>query len=1080
MKRIALPGWILLLLMVVFLLPHRLHAAVSRVKYRAAGNYLLVEILDDDLVHVEYGSGEGPGTESPVRTSDMICRTTDGLPPESCLTDFAGPAAFSDNGAGLLETGDIRLQIDPDTLFLTLIDKTKNNLQLTTISPFGLNQDLKGLTATREPELDVYGLGQQFVEPGRTDFDWEGRVREGGEFGNVMAGFNGGANGNTQIPIMYAVNGAGYENYALFLDNIYRQRWDFTGQSQWKVEVDRGVLRFYLMTGADLMDLRKDFLELTGFPPVPPRKMFGLWVSEYGYDNWDELEAKRSSLDEHLFPLDGFVLDLQWFGGVPASGPFSAANPTRMGSLTFDETAPDPRFAAPQARIGELRDENGVGIMLIEEAYMGKTLSEYSELASRGCLVTDHPGGTTPDDTIPGGWWGSGAMIDYTNDDCSAFWHDFRRKPLIDKGVIGHWTDLGEPEMFNRGSGYAAGTHADSHNIFNLRWIRGIYQGYHRNGETQRPFMMSRSGAAGIQRFGAAMWSGDIGSKLDNLAAHAANQMHMSFSGIDYYGADIGGFHRGGIENEPDRRREMYTQWYAYGMLFDIPGRPHTENLYNSKQTAPDRIGDPASNLANTRLRYELIPYVYSLAHRAHRTGEPLMPPPFFYYQTDGNFRSMGGEKMIGRDLLAAVIARHGQTAAEVRLPSGTWIDWHTNERLISTPSQSLASVPTHRNHLFRVPLFAREGAIIPLMQVDGNTMNALGMRRDGSRRDELKVRVFAFDGDANDGNGQSNFTLYEDDGITTGYLEGEVAETVIAQERLDNLVTVTIGATGGSYTGAPAARDNVVELITDSVCREVTLNNASLPRFDRKEDLLAAPAGWFHDCAVKTVTVKTGPRSVTAAKELVLHLGEPCPVTCTSRLATISVPGAGNGWNPADPARTLTCEKEKIWKGSIAMADEEYKFAANGGWTVNWGAGGSQDGPNFPARPAGIYQVTFNEDDPANPRFVPEGPGPDRVSARFVCENGHTSFGTSVYVVGDAAELGEWDPAGAVKLEPDGPYPVWTGVLGDLPASTPIEWKCIKRLESGGQEVLQWEPGPNNRFTTPISGMAADQRGVF
>jgi alpha-glucosidase len=852
----------------------------------------VVEVLDDDLAHFEYGRGAGPGTDAAIETTDMICKASDKVPAGSCRTDYSGPAAFTDSSSGVLETEDIRLQINPSNLMVTVIDKTRNNLQLTTISPFNLQLDKKGIAATRSANLDVYGLGQQFVEPGKTDINWAGRVREGGEFGNVMAGFNGGANGNTQMPIMYAVNGATFENYALFLDNKYKQRWDFTGQSQWKVEVDRGQLRFYLMTGPDLKDLRKDYLELTGHPLVPPKKMFGLWISEYGYDNWDELDGKLASLQAAKFPVDGFVLDLQWFGGVPASSPISAANPTRMGSLTFDETSPNPQFANPKNKISTLRDTKGMGIMLIEEAYVGKTLAEHKELQGRGCLVKDHPGGANPDDNIPGGWWGSGGMIDYTNDACCEFWHDFRRQPLIDKGVIGHWTDLGEPEMFNRGSGYAAGSHADAHNIFNLRWMRGIYQGYLRKNDRQRPFMMSRSEAAGIQRFGAAMWSGDIGSNLDNLAAHAANQMNMCFSGIDFYGADIGGFHRGGIQNEPDKLNEMYTQWYAYGMMFDVPGRPHTENLSNSKETAPDRIGDKASNLENTRLRYGLIPYVYSLAHLAHRDGEPLEPPPIFYYQTDNKFRSAGGEKMIGRDLLAAVIARHGQTEADVRLPTGTWIDWHTNNRFISTPAQSMVTVPTKRGNIFRVPLFAREGAIIPLMYVDENTMNALGKRRDNSVHNELLVKVFAFDGDGNDGNGKSSFTLFEDDGVTDAYLQGAIAQTAISQESKGSKVTVKVAETTGTYAGAPASRNNVVKLVTDNIGAGVTLNGTALTEVKKIEDLDAADSGWFEDCANRTIIAKSGNQSVTAAKELGFTLAaEKCQqlVQCTSRQSSVT-----------------------------------------------------------------------------------------------------------------------------------------------------------------------------------------------
>jgi alpha-glucosidase len=133
-----------------------------------------------------------------------------------------------------------------------------------------------------------------------------------------MAGFNAGANGNTQMPILYAVRGASYDNYALFLDNSYRHRWDFGAETKWRVEVSDGPLSLYLMTGKDLADLRGDYMELVGHPLVPPKKMFGLWVSEYGYDDWSELDGKLDSLLKKDFPLDGFVLDLQWFGGIQA------------------------------------------------------------------------------------------------------------------------------------------------------------------------------------------------------------------------------------------------------------------------------------------------------------------------------------------------------------------------------------------------------------------------------------------------------------------------------------------------------------------------------------------------------------------------------------------------------------------------------------------------------------------------------------------------------------------------------------------------------------------------------------------
>lgn len=1040
--------------------PALIQAEINRMKFQAQGNYLLIEVLDDDLMHFEYGRGAGPGTDTPIETTDMVCMPEDHVPEGVCNTNFSGPQHCSNTPEGVVKTHDMQVEINRENLAITIIDTTKNNVVLTTISPLNLHQTWKGLSFSRTRELDVYGLGQQFLEPGNSDIDWDGRVREGGEFGNVMAGFNGGANGNTQIPVMYVVNGATYENYALFLDNVYKQRWDFTAQSQWKVEMSGEQIRFYVMTGPDLLDLRKDYLELVGHPLVPPRKMFGLWVSEFGYDNWAELEDKIRTLQENNFPVDGVVLDLQWFGGIP-----SITRQCGMGSLDFNPTT----FPDPADTISNYVDRLGIGVMLIEEAYICQNLPEFTRLNDQGCLVKRSPGSSEPV-SFQGDWWGSGSMLDYTNDACSRYWHDTERQKLIDAGIIGHWTDLGEPEMYRSEAGYAAGTQADAHNIFNFRWLRGIYAGYLRNNVQQRAFMMSRSGTAGIQRFGAAMWSGDIASRLTSLAAHAANQMHMSMSGIDFYGADIGGFHRN-LEGDLD---EMYTQWYANGMMFDIPGRPHTENLCNCKETAPDRIGDLESNRENTRLRYRLIPYLYSLAHRAYRYGEPVMPPLAVYYQADRNVRNMGHEKLIGRDLLAAIVAKHDETERDVYLPNGTWYDWHTNEK-IDSHGVWVPNVPESRHGIFRLPLYVREGALIPLMDVDDNTMNALGKRKDGSVRSELIVRAFAFDRPGT--SREHSFTLYEDDGTTRAYQQGAVRETTITQTRANqDTVTVAVAASVGTYEGAPDTRNTVIELVINNPVEHVTVNGEMLPQFTTLADFMQADSGWV-DAGKNSILAKSGEKDVSETKSFVFNLGEQ---QCTSEYTSIYVPGEGNGWRPDDHNRKLTCEKDKIWKGQIAMSVEAYKFAANGSWERNWGDDGRQDGPNFqPFSPAGIYNVTFHEEDPAHPLFELVEAF-ESTSATFMCENGHTTPGTSVYVVGNIPELGQWDPCKAVLLTPDGPYPTWTGKIDNLPVNTQVEWKCIQRLEDPNRcahDVI-WQPGSNNVFTTPsASEQAPDQK---
>ncbi|MFC7715702.1 TIM-barrel domain-containing protein [Nonomuraea recticatena] len=218
--------------------------------------------------------------------------------------------------------------------------------------PRNLSQAWKGLTITKGSIQNAYGLGEQFFMGGSADGDWVGRSRTpGGQYGNAMAyDTDNGPVGNAQIPVLFAV-GAANLNYGFFLDQVYKQEWNLTGDP-WTVDTWGDQVRWYTMTGADLPDLRKDYMELTGRPPVPPKKAFGMWVSEFGYDNWAEIDNRLSGLRTAKFPVDGFVLDLPWFGGVTAG-----SDNTRMGSLAWDTAA----FPSPSTKIASSPPTRGWG-----------------------------------------------------------------------------------------------------------------------------------------------------------------------------------------------------------------------------------------------------------------------------------------------------------------------------------------------------------------------------------------------------------------------------------------------------------------------------------------------------------------------------------------------------------------------------------------------------------------------------------------------------------------------------------------------------------------------------------------------
>lgn len=855
------PGGSLLAFLIACLVAEGARAEVPRFAYVAGSRHLVVEVLNDRIAHFEWGSGDtlpDPSMSIPVT-------------PQVDRTDYPGPARLERSGAfgEVLETPTTRYTVDTARLCLGVTDRG-SGAELATLCPAsGVGRGLDIATAASH----AYGLGAQFVDLGSAHGDWTGRVREpGNEYGNRMVEFGGGTVGNVQIPVLYGL-GPGGSAFALFLDDLHRQRWDLTGVP-WKVETAARTVRGYVFAGPDLPTTRAAYLDLTGRPPVPPRKLFGLWVSEWGYDDWGELEGKLRTLRAGRFPVDGFVLDLPWFGGVVRDSEDSP-----MGRTTWDPA----HFPGARERLARLREQDGVGVLPIEESYVARGLPEHADLAARGFLVRAGCADCPPvyldgvSDINTHNWWGRGGMIDWTLDAAADYWHDLKRQPLIEDGVLGQWVDLGEPEMYDaidspgdpadwaHGVEPGGHAHADWHNAYNLKWAEGIARGYRRNGVARRPFVLSRTGTAGIQRHGVAMTSGDIASNLESLATHLNAQLHMSFSGVDYFGSDVGGFLRRGLTGEA--LDDLYTRWFATNAWLDVPLRPHTENLCNCKETAPDRVGERESNLANLRERVAITPYLYSLAHRAWRAGEPLVPPLVFHYPEDPRVRELGDEKLLGRDLLVATLTETGAAHRDVYLPEGEWVDYWTDERIVSE-GQTFPKRPLRQAGLLRAPVFARAGAIVPRMTVDEQTLNVAGQRADGSTRDELVVRVYpAVD--------PTRFTLYEDDGETVAYQRGEVRETDISQalEAEGRRASVTVAAARGTYAGAPEQRDHRVELVFDGTrVTAVSLNGVELARREDLAGLDAAPDGWA-PAGPRRVVARSGPRSVSEQKAFAFTL---------------------------------------------------------------------------------------------------------------------------------------------------------------------------------------------------------------
>lgn len=923
--------------------------------------YLKVEALRDDLLHFEtyerrapiYGNHRfmGPDDKDAVWISPMVDETTYGR--------FKGAKYFKawgtdeDSEHRGLETHAIKVQICPTLRCISIFDRIRNT-HLTVLRTKELSAPIKTLHIEKLNMKNVYGVGNLFLHANEPDGDWveafwknnrwegaqwkargHGNFRQGLDLGDEF--HHGGGPSQSQFPMIYVL-GSGHDNFGLFLDQVYKMSWNFekypfmseekkdtagNGKEGWSASMWGDEIRFFVMAGPDIKALRSSYMDLVGKPPVPPKSVLGYWISEFGYNDWEELKEDLGWLRATDFPVDGAALDLQWFGGT-----FGEPCSHRMGSLSFWEQKPftpnSGSFPNPDIEIKKLADEFGIQLMPIEESYVDSTSDgrDFRAMANpnfrrenrdfnqpfepyKDCYLARlnlnarqyegndpwEPIYVTTDYRVKGdawskNWWGTGGMIDWTNPNARGYWHELKRHNLALKGIFNFWGDLMEPEMYFQDAFYyglpgadptdpknfgLAGLwkhdHGSIHNVYGLSWAKGVREGMERHPEEYRRalgklsalypqtphdfefdhpprhFTLTRAGTIGSHRYGG-MWSGDVASNMGNLVAHLQTQMHMSLLGLDLYSSDTGGFFHQGRNPGDDYDKQVVTQWAAAASLLDLPLRTHAwadgeivdektgKRVFNLR-FGLDARGHLDSNRANVRRRYELIPYLYSLLHRAHRTGEPVFPPLVYHTQEDPNVRRMGSVKMIGDAMIFKVIADPGSLRTSVYLPKGKWFDYENNKTYAG--GKNTGDVDLYRRErvpeierledpdraYFLLPLFAKAGAILPKMYVDEHTMNVFGRRKDGSTRDELIVRVYADET-------PSSFTLYEDDGLTRAYLDrgNGIRTTRISQNLQRTTATVTIAPAVGTYQLAPESRINALELIANERgARTVSLN---------------------------------------------------------------------------------------------------------------------------------------------------------------------------------------------------------------------------------------------------------------
>jgi alpha-glucosidase len=413
-------------------------------------------------------------------------------------------------------------------------------------------------------------------------------------------------------------------------------------------------------------------------------------------------------------------------------------------------------------------------------------------------------------------WPGESVLADYTREDARRWWGDLHRA-YTDFGVAGIWTDMNEPSDFVDQTGgnqrdvvsYDAGQntpHAKNRNTFALLMAKATYEGLQRLQPDRRPFVISRAGYAGLQRY-SSMWNGDTVSSWDNLALSLPMFQTLGLSGQTFVGGDVGGF-IGRADGE------LMARSYQVFSLVPFCRNHHELSGYDHE---PWRFGQGAEDNIRKylKLRYRLMPFLYTTMEEAHRTGVPLFRPLLLNYQTDESAFNLDNQFMVGADLLAAPVLKPDQTSRLVYLPAGVWHDFWTGKKYAGGKTYRVDAP------LETMPLFVRGGAILP----SGPDMNWTSEKAV----DPITFSIYP------DADGQAAATLYEDDGASPNYQRGQFRRTTVQAAQQGGVWMINLNAPQGNYQ--PGGRNFVFVLKGLAAAKEVALDGKALANGWRVEN---------------------------------------------------------------------------------------------------------------------------------------------------------------------------------------------------------------------------------------------------
>jgi len=544
---------------------------------------------------------------------------------------------------------------------------------------------------------------------------------------------------------------------------------------------------YYFVNGHSLDEVISGYRRLTGKAPIMPAWAMGLWQSRERYTTQEELLGIVREYRRRGIPLDNIVLDWHYW------------EEDKWGDHSFDRQ----RFPDPEGMTKELHDSLHARIMISVWPKYYENTYNYEIMKKNGWLYMENVNNRQKD------WVGPGyvsTFYDAFNADArKEYWRQLHDSLYV-KGIDAWWMDATEPDILSNTSPEARkklmsrpalGPAEVYFNAYSLPQTEGVYKGQRAADPDKRVFILTRSAFAGQQRNAAAVWSGDVASRWSDLQDQIAGGINMGASGIPYWTTDIGGFSLEGryyrpVGDDLDEWRELNLRWYQFGAfcpLFRIHGQYPFREIYN---ISPEGHPVYKAMVYYDKLRYRLIPYIYTLAGMTYHHDYTIMRALAMDHPADARVLDVADQYMFGPDLLVAPVCTYKARTREVYLPATYgWYDLLSGQYFEGGKSYTIGAPPD------RIPVFAKEGAIIPL----GPELQYTGEKP----ADPLTLYVF----DGKDG----KFVLYEDEGTTYGYEKGAFATLEFTYDNAGK--RLSIGKWQGEFPGMLKERTIEVKLIT-------------------------------------------------------------------------------------------------------------------------------------------------------------------------------------------------------------------------------------------------------------------------